>query len=168
MKKFTLILIFLLIFLLTSCTRSANTTVNETSVDKLTKYYDIYTIALDSFISLDPGLNGDMKYIAIDSKCLRNASLEDKKAIFKYFEKYKVPVIDESFDSLKAKDMVKDGNFIEGILLTVENIEFKSGNEAIIDGSKFRSGLGAIGVKSIVKLKNGKWTLEKADMTWIS
>lgn len=168
MKKGFISLTLILVFLLSSCTRNTDMIVKENSGEKLTKYYDIYTIAIDSFISLDSVLNDDMKYIAIDSKCLRNASPEDKKAIFKYFEKYKVPVIDESFDSLKSKGMVKDGNFIEGILLTVENIELKSDKEAIVDGSKFRSGTGAIGVKSILKLSNGKWTLEKSNISGIS
>ncbi|GAA0182571.1 hypothetical protein SH2C18_49260 [Clostridium sediminicola] len=139
----------------------------DTSNNK-TKLSDIYTIAMDSFIPLDDGLNGDMKYIAINTQTLTDASEADKKYILKYFEKYNVEVIDETFDTLKEKGMVKDGNYIEGILLSIDDINFISDNEVEIEGTKFRSGKGAIGVKSVIKNKNGEWELQKADMTWIS
>jgi hypothetical protein len=178
MKKIFIYSIFILAFLLCSCTNSASkkeadtcsTPVkqNTAAENPRTKYYDIYTLALDSFMPIDDGLNGGMQYIAIDTKTLKDATETDKAAIMKYFEKYNVKVIDESFDSLKAKGMVKDMNYIEGLLLSVKSIELKTDGEAIVEGSKFRSGLGAIGVKSTIKLENGKWNLKSSNMMWIS
>lgn len=131
------------------------------------KYYFIYSQVLDSYMTIDPGLNDDIKYIAIDFDTLEGVE-EEKNLIKKYFEKYNLEVIDESFESLKEKGMVKEGNYIEGILLSIESIEFTSDNRAVVEGSKFRSGKGAVGFKSTIKLSNGQWKLENTDMTWIS
>ncbi|MCT4544463.1 MAG: hypothetical protein N4A63_13030 [Vallitalea sp.] len=129
---------------------------------------DVYSIALDSFITVDEGLNSDMEYIAINSQTLSNASDEDIIKIKDYFIKYEVEIIDESFNILSEKGMVKKGNYIEGLLLEITDVNIISDNKVIIEGSKFRSGLGAVGVKSTVIKSNGEWQLKSADMTWIS
>lgn len=136
--------------------------------ENITQFRDLYTIALDSFIPIDDGLNSDMKYIAIDTNTLTHASETDKKFILKYFEKYNLEIMDETFDSLKEKGLVKEGNYIEGLLLSIDEIKFVSNNTVEIEGSKFRSGLGAVGVKCVIKNEDGEWILKKADMTWIS
>jgi hypothetical protein len=109
-----------------------------------------------------------MEYIAINSQTLSNASDEDIIKIKDYFIKYEVEIIDESFNTLSEKGMVKKGNYIEGLLLEITDVNIISDNKVIIEGSKFRSGLGAVGVKSTVIKSNGEWQLESADMTWIS
>jgi hypothetical protein len=132
------------------------------------EYDKIYNIALDSFMRLDEGLNGEMKYIAINSKTLKNATNQDILEILDYFKKYDVKVFDESFDSLKEKGMVKQGNSLEGVLLEIISIEEISENKIKIEGSKFRSGLGAISVESIIVKSENEWKLESADITMIS
>lgn len=136
--------------------------------DESSEMADIYILALDSFMPIDKGLNGEMKYIAIEMKSLTEATKVDKKEILKYFEKYKVKVIDESFETLKAKGMVMQMNSLEGILIRVDKGEKKSDDEFVIEGSKFRSGLGAIWVKCVVKKEKGKWTLKSSNMMAIS
>ncbi|WP_315121662.1 hypothetical protein [uncultured Clostridium sp.] len=140
----------------------------ENREQNYSKYYFICSQTLDSYMTIDSGLNDDIKYIAIDFDTLKGVEGEEKNLIIKYFEKYNLEVIDESFESLKEKGMVKEGNYIEGILLSIKSIEFTSDNRAVVKGSKFRSGKGAVGFKSTIKLSDGQWKLENTDMTWIS
>lgn len=133
-----------------------------------TDYKKIYTLALDSLISIDEGLNSDMKYIAIDTDTLEGATQEDVKSIMAYFEQYGVEVIAQSFVTLREKGMVKEGNYIEGLLLRVDKIDKITKKKAVIEVSKFRSGLGAIGVRCKLIYSKGTWELKSADMMWIS
>ena len=131
-------------------------------------YSDTYILALDSFMQTNEELNSDMEYIAINTKTLKDATDEDIKKIFKFFEKYDVDVIDESFESLKEKGMVKEANYIEGVLLEVKTINKVSDDKLIIEGSKFRGGKAAVGIESTIIKKDNKWILDSAEMTWIS
>lgn len=130
---------------------------------------DIYIAVLDSFMPLDEGLNRGMKYIAIDTSTLKYLPVGDKQELLKYFEKYNVEVMDASLEKLKEMGLFDEKTLsLDGILLRIKDIEILSEKRAIIEGSKYRSGKGAIGVKCIVEYKNGKWKVEKADITWIS
>ncbi|MEW9096601.1 MAG: hypothetical protein AB2417_16090 [Clostridiaceae bacterium] len=177
MKRIIIIFLILCGMIFTGCTKksmeySKEQIKNADGVEKkegnYSKYYFIYSQVLDSYMTIDPGLNDDIKYIAIDFDTLEGVEEEEKNLIIKYFEKYNLEVINESFESLKEKDMVKEGNYIEGILLSIESIEFTANNQAVVEGSKFRSGKGAVGFKSTIKLSDGQWKLENTDMTWIS
>ncbi len=174
MRKYLLSVILIFTIMLAGCSsnlprdNSNNLPKENNETKKTTKMAEIYSLALDSMMPIDEGLNGDMKYIAIDTSSLKDATEEDKKYILKYFEKYKVQVMEGSFESLNGQGMVKEGNYIEGVLLKVENIDFSLTNKVKVEGSKFRSGLGAIGVKTQLKNKDGKWIVESADMLWIS
>ncbi|HHV28978.1 MAG TPA: hypothetical protein GXX73_05165 [Clostridium sp.] len=117
---------------------------------------------------IDEGLNGDMEYIAIETQTLENATESDKKAVLEYFKKYDVKIMDESFETLKAKGMVKDLNSLDGLLLRIVKVDKISDNEIIIECSKFRSGLGAVGVKCVLKKENDKWIVSSSQLTWIS
>jgi hypothetical protein len=185
MKKFILILFaIILIFILISCNtlnknkNSLDLSVNDrekTSSDIFNKEEEnksyslakLYCIALDSFIPVDKGLNRDMEYIAIDIETLEITDLKAKNYIKEYFSKYNVPVIFESFESLKAKGKVGELNSLEGILLSIKNKKI-SEKKAIIEGSKFRSGIGAIGMHCKLVYKDGKWELTESRMSWIS
>ncbi len=131
-------------------------------------YSEIYIVALESFMSLDEALNHEMKYIAINNETLIKATEADVDSVVDYFKKYGVDVINESYNTLKEKDMVIDEFYIEGVLLEIETVEFLSEDKVVVEGSKYKSGLGAIGVKAILIKEDGHWILESADITWIS
>lgn len=139
----------------------------EASNDSI-NYDEIYIIALESFISLDEGLNSEMEYIAINSETLIDATQSEIESVTDYFKKYQVDVINESYKTLDEKGMVNEGNFIDGILLEIEIVDLVSKNKIVVEGSKYRSGLGAVGVKCVLVKEDGKWILESADITWIS
>ncbi|WP_105616416.1 peptide ABC transporter substrate-binding protein [Vallitalea okinawensis] len=131
--------------------------------------WDIYRIALDSAMDIDPALNHEMKYIAIDSNSLKEMTLKDKTRIFTYFEnKYNVDVIEASYEELKAEGLVNKDSSIDGVLLSIESSRIIFSN-VYLEGSKFKSGLGAIGFKSTVSYVGiNKWKLINSKMTWIS
>jgi len=129
---------------------------------------EIYILALDSFMPLDKGLNHDMKFIAIDTRTLEEATGEDKKQVLDYFKKYGVDVLDASLEELKEQGLFDEKKMVlDGILLRVKNIDVKP-DMVTIEGSKYRSGNGAIGVISTLIYKEGKWQLKEAKMAWIS
>ncbi|WP_339323436.1 peptide ABC transporter substrate-binding protein [Paenibacillus sp. FSL W8-0194] len=148
----------LLCVLLTACSDS------NTSKDM----GELYSLALDAYMPIDEGLNGGMKYIAIDMSNLNDIDETDKKQILKYFGKYNVEVMEATYDQLKEKGLYDPITMVlNGVLLRVEKTEI-SNNKIVVEGSKYRAGDGAIGTKVIIEYKNGKWQVSKADSTWIS
>ncbi|KAF1085287.1 hypothetical protein SPSYN_01423 [Sporotomaculum syntrophicum] len=128
----------------------------------------IYTQAFDSFMPLDAGLNSNMEYIAIDMTGL-NLNAQDKATILDYFKKYKVTVMEASFDDLKQKSLFDEKHMIlNGILLSIKKVDIKSDTKVQIEGSKYRSGNGAIGVVTTIIYMDNSWQIDKADITWIS
>lgn len=129
---------------------------------------ELYSLALDAYMPIDEGLNGGMKYIAIDMSNLNDIDETDKKQILKYFGKYNVEVMEATYDQLKEKGLYDPITMVlNGVLLRVEKTEI-SNNQIVVEGSKYRAGDGAIGTKVIIEYKNGKWQVSKADSTWIS
>lgn len=162
MKKISLLL--LLVIVLSCGLLACNKKV--TAEDHLP---EIYIQAFDSFMPLDEGINGEVKYIAIDMSNLNGLKDTDKEKILNYFKKYGVEVMDASFDDLKQKGLYDEKRLcLEGIVLSIKTIDILSDSEVKIEGSKYRSGEGAIGVIVTVVYKEGKWQVGKTDLTWIS
>lgn len=130
---------------------------------------EIYILALDSMMPIDEGLNGEMKYISIDGTKLEYITENEKAEILTYFnKKYNIKTMDASFEKLKEMGMVKDINSIEGILLTLSKVEVVDKKNVTINGYKFKSGIGSVGVMSKITNKDGKWKVESSRSTWIS
>lgn len=131
---------------------------------------EIYSVALDSIMKQDEALNSDMKYIAIDMSNSEEVDESDKKEILNYFkEKYKVEVMDATLEQLEEKGLYNpDTMRLDGVLLKIEKVDFKFNNKIIFEGSKYRSGLGAIGVEVKVHYKDNKWKPKEVKMTWVS
>lgn len=129
--------------------------------------WNAYCLAFDKNIEIDQGLNSGIKYIAIDIDSISEINEKDKTKILDYFKKHNIEVIDESFESLEKKGMVKDGT-IDGLLLSIERKVDVLSTCVIIESSKFRSGIGAIGVRVILINILGKWIVVKSGMAWIS
>ena len=113
-------------------------------------------------------INGIYKYIAINTKTLENATQRNIDYIFNWFVKYNNDIIDESFESLEEKGMVKEFNSLEGLLLEVISIKEISEEEVIIELSKFRSGIGAIGMRYTLIQNDSTWEVKEKGMMWIS
>lgn len=129
---------------------------------------EIYSLALDALMPMDEGLNGDMQFIAIDMSNFINLNEKDKEQILNHFGKYNVEVMEATYEELKEKGLYDPKtNALYGILLRVQETQI-SDQQVIVECSKYRSGLGAIGVKVSVEYKKGEWQVTKTDLTWIS
>lgn len=154
-------ILFILTILLTACN------IGENPKDHLE---EIYTLALDSIMEKDKALNSDMEFIAIDMSNFDGINEEQEKAILNYFkDKYKVEVMNATMDKLEEKGYYKpDTMALEGVLLRIEKVDFKFNNNVLFEGSKFKSGTGAIGVESTIHYKNGEWQIKESKETWVS
>ena len=113
-------------------------------------------------------LNHDIKYIAIDTSLINNLSEDQKSALLKDVEKYGYIVLDMTFEELEEQGYIDDLYFKEGILFKIEDRPM-SGNSILMDVSKWRSGLGAIGYDDLkVQFKSGNWKITKIGSAWIS
>ena len=73
-----------------------------------------------------------------------------------------------TFEELEEQGYIDDLYFKEGILFKIEDRPM-SGNSILMDVSKWRSGLGAIGYDDLkVQFKSGNWKITKIGSAWIS
>lgn len=154
-------ILFVLSLLLSAC---------NTGIKPKEHLGEIYSVALDSIMEQDEALSNDMEFIAIDMSNFEEVDESDKEEILSYFkEKYKVDVMEATFEQLKEKGLYNpDTMALDGVLLRIEKVDFKLNNNILFEGSKYRSGLGAVGVEVTVHYKDNKWKYKEAKMTWIS
>ncbi|WHX49682.1 peptide ABC transporter substrate-binding protein [Paenibacillus woosongensis] len=120
---------------------------------------------------IDEALNADMKYIAIDFSVLTHLAAEDKQYIEEYIgSRFAAPVRDATFEQLKESegdDFTDNGMVLSGVLLQIDKVEI-SEHGAVIEGMKYRSGNGAVGIAIQLELKDGAWKVIEAANNWIS
>lgn len=128
----------------------------------------LYGLAFEAMMPMDEALNENMKYIAIDFSVLSHLTEEDKQYIEQYMGKFAVEVKDATFEQLEESENLRDNNMIlDGVLLKVDKVDI-SENGAVIEGIKYRSGNGAIGVNIKLTLEDGAWKVAETATTWIS
>ena len=129
---------------------------------------EMYSLALDSYMPVDDALNYKMQFIAIDFSTLTDINKDDREYITNYFKKYNVAIIDSTLDDLRNKGMYDPKTLVlNGLLLRITKVDI-SNQQVIIEGSKYRSGDGAVGFKTILEHKDGKWEIIKSSPIWIS
>lgn len=125
----------------------------------------IYHEAFTEVMAMDEGLNGDMTYIAIDDTSM-SLTDEDLQELMERMSAYGVEVIHASYESLKEDGKTDEWGGLSGILLSVDAAEVS--DDIVFMVTKYRSGLGAIGVRcTFVPDKDG-YKLKEAVMEWIS
>ncbi|EKN69963.1 peptide ABC transporter substrate-binding protein [Schinkia azotoformans] len=161
MKFKHLIVAFIVLLILSAC---------NDGIEPKEHLGEIYSVALDSIMEQDEALSSNMEYIAIDMSNFEELDENDKKEIINYFkEKYKVDVLGATLEQLKEKGLYNpDTMALDGVLLRIENVDFKFNNNIFFEGSKYRSGNGAVGVEVTIQLKDNRWKSKEAKMTWIS
>lgn len=177
MKKVCyLVFCLIIISLVTGCISDEALSITESELSESTSYVSnetseyssIYIDVFDAYFSVDTALHADMKFLAIDMDTLNYATDGDKSKIIEHFmEKFNIEVKDASFDDLIEQGLVKDGNAIDGVLLSIDKIDVNN-SVITVEGSKFRSGNGANGFKSVLKKSGDIWKLKNTEMTWIS
>lgn len=131
---------------------------------------EAYRVALEAIMKEDKALSSGMEFIAIDMSNFTEVTDEDKEEIKRFFKnKYKIEVKDATFEELKELGHFDEETMmLDGVLLRIENVDFKLNNQIVFEGSKYRSGLGAVGLEVTVHYKDGKWQVKETKMTWIS
>lgn len=131
----------------------------------------IYSIALDSYISTyDWDIINIENYIAVDmsTEPFKKLSEKDKQVILEHLKKYNLPVMEESYDTLKEKGFVEKKNgfdYIDGILLVINKIEIKNANEIIVEGLWFTGTIAGKLLKSTIVYKDNEWQLKEVKIT---
>ncbi|MFD2216436.1 peptide ABC transporter substrate-binding protein [Metabacillus endolithicus] len=125
---------------------------------------------MDSIMEQYDAISSDMEYVAIDMSNFEEVDESDKEEILSYFKaKYNVDVMVATFEQLKEKGLYDPETMsLGGVLLRIEKVDFKFNNNIFFEGSKYRSGLGAVGVEVTVHYKENKWKSKEVKMTWIS
>ncbi|WP_075619530.1 peptide ABC transporter substrate-binding protein [Paenisporosarcina indica] len=157
--NFTFVIILAL--LLSACTNGENPQEHVT---------EIYSVALNSIMKEDPGLNDDMDYIAVDFTNINDLAEKEKEEIVSTIQKeYGVDVMIATFEELKEKGLSDlDTGELYGVLLKLDKVDFKLNNEIFFEASKYRSGLGAIGVEGTIHFIDGEWEIKELTHIWMS
>jgi len=132
----------------------------------ITNEVDMYNAVLDYFIGVDEALNIDMKYIAVNFN--ENITDENKENILENLKKYNVDIIESNLEELIEKGLADEYGNLDGILLSISDIKVESENRIMIEGSKYRSGLGSVSNQVILNNVNGTWELEEVSFGPVS
>lgn len=144
------------------------------------KAVNMYKKILEDLIKQDSALNENAKFIAIDFEKFstnykdryeedknyrRNLSPNEKQAIIDFCKQYNENVIEANFEKLKEQGYFnEETKSLDGILISVEQIETIKEDKAVIRISKYRSALGAIMPKYELNLINDYyWDLKVLD-----
>lgn len=128
----------------------------------------LYAVAFEAMMKLDEALNDEMKYIAVDLSEMTQLTDEDKNYIMEYLQAFDTEIRNRTFEQLMEEENNDKNNLVlKGVLLRVAKVDIGE-KTALIEGSKYRSGTGAVGTKITLKLEDGAWKLSGSEMTWIS
>ncbi|WP_334074863.1 MULTISPECIES: hypothetical protein [Paenibacillus] len=149
-------------------TKPATAAVPDGDQDTHRSAGELYRLAFEAMFSMDEALNSEMKYIALDLSDLPQLTDADREHLLSSFAFGDVDVRDATMEELKKEEPeFKETMVLQGILLKIKKVELGE-NSAVIEGSKYRSGKGAIGAKITLELKEGAWSVTESEMTWIS
>jgi len=130
----------------------------------------VYIQTFRSYFLQDTALNEDINYIAIDLSSLEYASADERESVADYFSSVYLPVIDADLEKLMEEGLYDESimGLPNGVLLQIQSVT-RNGDEIIIGGMKYRSGLGANGFETKWTVNaNGSWTMHDTYMTWIA
>jgi len=148
------------------------TPIDGTSVTTVSRedWGAFYIQTLHSYMFQDTALSENIDYMAIDLSSLEYASAEDRENVADFFSSAYVPVIDADIERLKEEGLFDESTLSlpNGVLLQVQSVS-RSGEEIVIQGMKYRSGLGANGFETKWTANaDGSWTMHETVMIWIS
>lgn len=129
-----------------------------------------YKEAFNILFEKDPGLNGDITFIALQLDNLRGISDKDKDEIIKAFEEKGYEVKNTSLEELKESGEFDENALLikNGILIRVDEFREFSNSRIVFEASKYRSGTGAIGILFTFVKDKGNWVLKDSLVLWIS
>ena len=127
-----------------------------------------YMEVFNELYELDPGLNNDITYLALD---LTDVLLKDTEPLVALVQRFCNGkwffLLLDTFEGLIEKGYVADLYFKDGILISFRDIVL-SENELVTSAQKWRSGLGAIGADYTVVRRASSWEITETGNQWIS
>ncbi|MBO8157547.1 MAG: hypothetical protein H0Z32_13955 [Bacillaceae bacterium] len=130
----------------------------------------MYISAFEELIQQDSGLNYPMNFISFDFTELELSQAE-KERIMDYFEaEYEAEIMEKDLEQLQDEGYFNKEKLMleEGFLLSIKKVEKLSKGHYKVEGEKYRSGLGAIGLAIEVQKNNGSWEVSDSTYLWIS
>lgn len=138
--------------------------------DVLSLRADAYTTALVSIYGLDPGLNGDIDFIAVDPTSMKDASADELYQIRSLLA-HETGV---SVELMTMEQLQEQGHYDaeshqlkDCVLLSFDEVTYTP-EQLTLQGHKYRSGLGAIWTDTVVVNREDGWKIEKSEITAIS
>lgn len=131
---------------------------------------DIYLVAFEVLLEEDDALNSDMEFIAIDFSSNDELTSQQKEKILEDLESaYDTEALEATREELEdAGRFDPNTKVLDGVVLEIEEVEYKRNGDVYFKGSKYRAGDGAIGIEGIVTDDEGIWKAKDVNMIWIS
>lgn len=131
---------------------------------------EIYLVAFDVLMAEDTALNSDMEFIAIDFSANDELTSQQKEKILMDLESaYNVETLEATREELEdAGRFDPNTKVLDGVVLQLEEVDFKRNGDVYFKGSKYSAGDGAIGMEGIVFYDEGIWKTKDVQMIWIS
>ena len=159
MKK--LCMVIFLVLLLTAC---------GSNIQPEENYAEIFSLALDTIFKQNENLNDNIEYIAIDMSNMDDLSAGDKEEILHFFHnKYEIDTIAATLKELKEQGLYSpETGALHGILLILDEVDITSNDTIQLIGSKYRSGIGGVGVEIRINYQGNDWRVIDNQVIWNS
>lgn len=120
---------------------------------------EAYMLAIDTIYKMDPALNDENKYLAIDTSKMNYLSEPARQELLNRLDEYNLTVIEANYEALDALGLIDNNTFTEGILIKIDDIESNE-NKVILSIEKFKSSMGAVGCPEIIIEEiEGEWEI---------
>ena len=146
-------------------TRNAETTLHEAFFQLILKLYE-----------MDPGLNNEIKYIAVDlTKIREDVRVSLEADLLVWTESLNCQLLLDTYEGLVqsghifvlSPDETSIVGFEEGILFSIG--DFSLGGETLtVDASKYRGPIAAVGANFVLRFADGSWTIEDPEEVWMA
>ena len=117
------------------------------------------------------GTYQDLAFIAIDMSNFEDLDKSHKKEIVSYFKnKYKLDVMEATFEQLKQKGLYDFDKMalVDGLLLSIRNVDFKSDEEMVFQGTSYRASEGSMTIEFTVLYLDDQWEVQDVRLISIS
>jgi len=143
--------------------------ISLTQSKKAPNLVEVYAMIIDDIYKLNPGMSGDIKYLAIDTSGMANLTGQEKIKLLKIInEKYGLIILNKTIKELEEEGYIKPINhevavpyakFQEGISICFTDKPIEN-NSIIISAYNYRGPQESMGyVHLVIEYKDGNWVI---------
>jgi len=141
---------------------------SETAGPAVPDVSEAYFLVFEHLLTVDPGLNADIRYLALD---LSSVLAEDQEALIRRFEDFCAEkgftLLLDTFAGLSEKGYIVNDAFEDGLFFRFEDEQLAE-DTLVTRAMKWRAGDGADGAAYTVTLKENTWEITETAGAWIS